>query len=99
MSLPTGSVTFLFTDLALQKDVNDRRHTPALLEGLAALLAIRSDPAGAVRLLAAAAALRQALPLARMEVERPAYEQTLAALHRQLDDEAFRAAWSESWQL
>jgi predicted ATPase/class 3 adenylate cyclase/DNA-binding CsgD family transcriptional regulator len=65
------------------------------LEGLALVVMEQGEPSWAVRLLAAAAALRNSLgaplpPLCRVD-----YERSLAAARAQLGEQAFAVAWAE----
>ena len=85
--------------LARQQEMNDWRQIPSLLEGLSYLLLSRSRPADAVRLLAAAGALRDKLPLTRLQIEQPAYQLALAELRLQLDEASIQVLWQDGQDL
>jgi len=65
----------------------------AALEGLAELAAGRDQPADAVRLLAAAAAVRESIGAPTPPVDRPRHDGLLAAARATLGERAFAAAW------
>ena len=69
------------------------------IEGLAAVAEDAGEPVRAVRLLAAADALRRRIVAPVQGGEQPEYELLLAALRTQLDHEAFDSAWAEGRQL
>src|SRR5205085_7264696 len=68
--------------------------TPTL-EGLAVVVAAQGETAWAVRLLAAAAALRDSLGTPLPPVYRADYERCVAAARTQLGEQAFAVAWAE----
>jgi len=63
----------------------------------------RSPTQGALRwaaqLWGAAEALREAIDVPRLPVDRVGYEQAVAAAWAQLGEEAFAAAWQEGWMM
>ena len=65
------------------------------LEGLALVVAAQGETTWAVRLWAAAAALRDSLGVPLPPVSRPAYARAVAAAQAQLDEQAFAMAWAE----
>ena len=70
-----------------------RRHVAWCLEGMASAAA-QSVPHAAPRLWGAAAALRDRLGAPMWPVDRPEYEQRVAACRVALGDAAFDAAWA-----
>jgi hypothetical protein len=77
--------------LAFQKEGRDAHFVPSLLEGLAGEI----HPQDAIRLLGAAASLRENTNLPRMRVEQDEYERTLTRLKTQVDDPDFQSLWAE----
>jgi len=65
------------------------------VEGLAVVVAQQGETIWAVRLLAAAAALRNSLGVPLPPVCRAEYEQCIAAARAQVDEQAFAVAWAE----
>src|SRR5436853_5546825 len=65
------------------------------VEGLAVVVAEQGETTWAVRLLAAAAALRGSLGAPLPHVCRAGYERSLAAARAQLGEQAFAVAWAE----
>src|SRR3989440_190041 len=65
------------------------------LEGLAVVVAAQGETAWAVRLWAAAAALRDSLGAPLPVVYRADYERCVAAARAQMGEQAFAAAWAE----
>jgi ATP/maltotriose-dependent transcriptional regulator MalT len=65
------------------------------LEGLASVVAAQGETTWAVRLLAAAAALRNSLGVPLPPVCRADYEHRIAAARAQLGEQAFAVAWAE----
>jgi predicted ATPase/class 3 adenylate cyclase/DNA-binding CsgD family transcriptional regulator len=65
------------------------------LEGLAVVVAAQGETTWAVRLLAAAAALRDSLGTPLPPVYRADYERSVAAACAQLDEQTFAVAWAE----
>jgi tetratricopeptide (TPR) repeat protein len=64
-------------------------------EGLAPLLLARGWGEPAARLLGAAEGIRQGMQYPVLEVDRPEYDRSIAAVRAALGDEAFAAAWAE----
>ncbi len=87
--------------LELCKEMGDRLGIARCLEGLAGVVAATSDGGAetglirAVRLLGAAAALRQALGVPVSRVDRPTFERAVAAVRAGVGEDAFAAAWAE----
>ncbi|HEV2581988.1 MAG TPA: LuxR C-terminal-related transcriptional regulator, partial [Ktedonobacteraceae bacterium] len=67
------------------------------LEGLAVVVAEQGETTWAVRLLAAAAALRDSLGAPLPPVCRADYERSVAAARAQLGEQAFAVAWAEGY--
>jgi predicted ATPase/transcriptional regulator with XRE-family HTH domain len=80
--------------LALRREIGNRRGQAESLEGLAMSQAAGRNPASVVRLLSAAMALREAIKVPLVSVDRPAIEQAVADLRAVLGEAAFDAAWS-----
>jgi hypothetical protein len=78
--------------LQLYSDVGDWPHFPTRLESLAHAIAIQGQAEQAVRLLGAAAALREVLQLSQTPRERTAIASWLPTLRHHLGAEAFEAA-------
>ncbi len=68
---------------------------PAILEGLAAVVAAQGELAWAVRIWGAAEALRQTRRMPLPPVYRADYERAIAAVRSQLGEKTFAALWSE----
>jgi predicted ATPase/class 3 adenylate cyclase len=81
--------------LEFQKVDRDAHFVPSLLEGLAA----SSRPEDAVRLLGAAASLREKTHLPLMRVEQGEYERTTARLKTTVNDADFRSLWDEGFAM
>ena len=73
--------------------------TPFNLEGLAGVVAAQGALRWAAQLWGAAEALREAIDVPRLPVDRVGYEQAVAAARAQLGEEAFAAAWQEGWMM
>ena len=73
--------------------------TPFNLEGLASVVATQGALRWAAQLWGAAEALREAIDVPRLPVDRVVYEQAVAAARAQLGEEAFAAAWHEGWMM
>ncbi len=69
--------------------------TPFNLEGLASVVATQGELRWAAKLWGAAEALREAMDIPRLPVDRVGYEQAVAAVRAQLGEDAFAAAWQE----
>ncbi len=81
--------------LTLNQQVGEKWMTPFNLEGLASLVATQGELRWAVQLWGAAEALREAMDVPRLPVDRAGYEQAVAAARAQLGEGVFAAAWSE----
>ena len=69
--------------------------TPFNLEGLAGVVATQGALRWAAQLWGAAEALREAIDVPRLPVDRRSYEQAVATVRAQLGEEAFAIAWQE----
>src|SRR5207245_4493733 len=78
---------------AIYTALQERRGTAVCLEGFGAIALTQKQPERAARLLAAAAALREAGGHIPWPAERSALEHSLAAARAALDDPTFTAAW------
>jgi predicted ATPase/class 3 adenylate cyclase len=85
--------------LELNRQVGEKWMTPFNLEGLASVVAIQGAPRWAAQLWGAAEALREAIDVPRLPVDRVGYEQAITASQAQLGEEAFAAAWQEGWTM
>jgi predicted ATPase/DNA-binding CsgD family transcriptional regulator len=83
--------------LTLAVELRDKANAAYCLEGLARVTGARGDHERAVRLFAAAEALLEAAggPLYAHAQDRAIRERAVDVLRSRLDEEAFRAAWSE----
>ena len=88
-----GTLRLFHEVLALRKELGERNGVIECFEEIAAALVKQGRVEPAVRLLGAAAALREAISLAPWVAERDALEQTLATARRALTKAAFSAAW------
>jgi len=79
--------------------LDHKRGIARLLEGFAASAAAQSQPARALRLAGAAAALRQAVGAAPAPAEQARLEKSLEPARRTLTDSAGAAAWMEGWTM
>ncbi len=77
--------------LAFQQEGKDVHFVPSLLEGLAGLI----EPQDAIRLLGAAAIMREKTNVPLMRIEQGEYERTIAALKSRVNDADFRSLWEE----
>jgi tetratricopeptide (TPR) repeat protein len=73
----------------------DKFNIATLFERLAGVLGAQQKAAQAARLLGAAAKLHEAIGAPLRAIDRPRYQQTMAAAHVQLSDSAFALAWAE----
>jgi len=87
--------TYYQQSLELNQQVGEKWMTPFNLEGLASVVATQGALRWAVQLWGAAEALREAMDVPRLPVDRVGYEQAVAAARVQLGEDAFAAAWSE----
>ncbi len=83
--------------LALNQQVGEKWMTPFNLEGLAGVVATQGALRWAAQLWGAAEALREAIDVPRLPVDRVGYEQAVGAARAQLGEDAFAAAWQEGW--
>jgi predicted ATPase/DNA-binding XRE family transcriptional regulator len=81
--------------LLLHRELGDRLGISQDLEGMAAVRAASGRPEPAVRLWAAAEALREAIGAPPKDVERARYEPLVAAAREALGEEAFAHTWAE----
>jgi non-specific serine/threonine protein kinase len=80
--------------LALRQETGEKEGIATALEGLAALTGMLGYPVRAARLYGFAASLRSQLGAPLPPIDRPAYAQSVAALHAQLDEPTFLSAWT-----
>jgi hypothetical protein len=80
--------------LRLRRDGPGDATVAGSLEGLAAVAAAEEQPERAVRLLAAAASIREVSGACLVPCQRPGVERTLAATRVLLDNDTFAAAWA-----
>ena len=71
--------------------------TPFNLEGLASVAATQGALRWAAQLWGAAEALREAIDVPRLPVDRVGDQQAVTATRAHLGEEAFAAAWQEGW--
>ncbi len=81
--------------LAILRESDDRRGIAWLLEGFAGLAAAQSQPARALRLTGAAAALREAISTPLSPAEQARLDRWLEPTRQALSEEAQKAAWEE----
>jgi hypothetical protein len=80
--------------LRIFRNLGDRLHTAATLSEIASVLAVTDKVWTAARLVARAEMEREAVGIRPVWLEKTNNE-TLAALHTQLDEAAFAAAWEQ----
>ncbi len=85
--------------LELNQQIGEKWMTPFNLEGLARMVATQGALRKAAQLWGAAEALREAIDVPRLPVDRVGYEQAVAAARAQLGEDAFAAAWQEGWTM
>lgn len=85
--------------LELNRQVGEKWMTPFNLEGLASVDATQGALRRAALLWGAAEALREAIDVLRLPVDRVGYEQAVASAQVQLGEEVFAAAWQEGWMM
>jgi len=85
--------------LELNQQVGEKWMTPFNLEGLASVVVTQGELRWAAQLWGAAEALREAIDVPRLPVDRVGYEQAVAAAQAQLGEEAFASAWQEGWTM
>jgi predicted ATPase/class 3 adenylate cyclase len=81
--------------MTLLKQSMDASQVPSLLNALAYVLTISSQAPDAVRLLGAAASLREKTNLSLMRVEQNEYERTFDAVKSKVTDADFQSLWDE----
>jgi DNA-binding CsgD family transcriptional regulator/tetratricopeptide (TPR) repeat protein len=81
--------------LELNQHIGEKWMTPFNLEGLASVVAAQGALRWAAQVWGAAEALRQAMDVPRLPVDRVGYEQAVAAARAQLGEDAFAAEWAE----
>jgi predicted ATPase/class 3 adenylate cyclase len=91
MGKPSDAQRQFLDGLKFQKEGRDAHFVPSLLEGLAGLI----QPQDAIRLLGAAASLREKTDLPLMRIEQDEYERTIGVLKTQLTDADFQCLWEE----
>jgi predicted ATPase len=91
--------TYYQQSLALNQQMGEKWMTPFNLEGLARVVATQGALRWAAQLWGAAEALREAIDVPRLPVDRVVYEQAVGAARAQLGEEAFAAAWQEGWMM
>ena len=87
--------TYYQQSLALNRQVGEKWMTPFNLEGLASVVATQGALRWAAQLWGAAEALREAIDVPRLPVDRVGYEQAVGASRAQFGEEAFASAWQE----
>jgi predicted ATPase/DNA-binding CsgD family transcriptional regulator/Tfp pilus assembly protein PilF len=90
---PERAAELLKESLTAFRDLHDQRMVARCLELLAPLAAAWGAPEQAAKLFGAAAALREVISAPLSPINRPDYDQHLAAVRAALTDEAFSAAW------
>ena len=90
---PVGARASFAEGLILYHDLGSKWGISEAFDHLAGLLADEASYRPAVQLMAAAAAIREAINGTIPPVARGEYEQQLASIRAQLSDEDFRAAW------
>ena len=87
---PTGTVTFLFTDI---------EGSTYVLEYTGNLARAQDTPHRAARLYAATEALRGEIGVPVASANRAAHSGNVAAVRACLGDQAFEAVWAEGWAM
>src|SRR5207248_853603 len=87
--------TYYQQSLELNQQIGEKWMTPFNLEGLAGVVAAQGELRWAAQLWGAAEALREAIDVPRLPVDRVGYEQGVATVRAQLGEEAFAIAWQE----
>lgn len=80
--------------LTLRQETGEKEGIATALEGLAALTGMLGQPVRAAWLYGFAASLRSLLGAPLPSIDRPAYAQSVAALHAHLDESTFLSAWT-----
>jgi Tetratricopeptide repeat len=81
--------------LTLRQQTGEKEGIATALEGLAAVAGMQGQAVRAARLSGAASSLRTLLGAPLPPIDRPSYQQTVAALRAQLDEPTFLNAWTE----
>jgi DNA-binding CsgD family transcriptional regulator len=81
--------------LTLRQETGEQEGIATALEGLAAVTGLQGQPVGAARLYGSAESLRTRLGAPLIPIDRPYYQQSVAAIRGQLDEPAFLKAWTE----
>jgi predicted ATPase len=87
--------TYYQQSLELNQQVGEKWMTPFNLEGLASVVATQGELRWAAQMWGATEALREAIEVPRLPVDRVGYEQAVAAARGRLGDDTFAAAWQE----
>jgi DNA-binding CsgD family transcriptional regulator len=80
--------------LTLRQETGEKEGIATALEGLAVVTGMQGQPVNAARLYGAASSLRTLLGAPLTPIDRPLYQQTIAALRAQLDEPTFLNAWA-----
>jgi predicted ATPase/DNA-binding CsgD family transcriptional regulator len=81
--------------LTLRQETGEKEGIATALEGLAAVTGMQGQPVRAARLYGSAESLRTLLGAPLTPIDRPYYQQTVAAIRAQLDEPTFLKAWTE----
>ncbi len=84
---------------ALQLLVGRQEEYANTLTGMAGIIAAQNEPERAVRLLAAAGALLEAIGASMVLGEQLDYQRILSQVRAQLDESTFEGLWAEGWAL
>jgi predicted ATPase/class 3 adenylate cyclase len=79
--------------LILQRDLKDADFTASLLEGFAQTLAADAKPDRALQLIGAAAAYREWIDLAQLQIERAEYDRLVSTLRAQVEAALYQKIW------
>src|SRR5262249_24956042 len=80
--------------LTLRQEQGEKEGIATALEGLAAVTGMQGQPVSAARLYGSAGSLRTLLSAPLTPIDRPYYQQTVAAIRAQLDEPTFLNAWT-----
>jgi predicted ATPase/DNA-binding CsgD family transcriptional regulator len=81
--------------LTLRQETGEQEGIATALEGLAAVTGMQGQPVSGARLYGSAQSLRTLLGAPLTPIDRPYYQQTVAAVRAQLDEQTFLRAWAE----
>jgi DNA-binding CsgD family transcriptional regulator/tetratricopeptide (TPR) repeat protein len=81
--------------LALRQETGEKEGIATALEGLAAVTGMQGQPVRAARLYGFAASLRALLGAPLPPIDRPTYQQSVAAIRAHLEEPAFQSAWTQ----